>query len=113
MVYPLAMVGLRVEINRFVEEGQPNVVQCRFRDAHGEQHFIVEKVPVISTEELGPNDTYPRPDVIPCTVIRKKVDGGIETVEIDTMTPLGIESIAGQSLFDVRPDQLVQIRETK
>lgn len=103
------MIGLRVEISRFVDEAQPYWVECRFCDAHGEEHFIVEKVPVITAEELGPNDTYPRPEVITCTVIQKKFDGDSEIVQIDTMTPSGIESTAGKSLFEVRPNQLVEL----
>jgi hypothetical protein len=104
----LGMVGLRIEISRFVEDGQPNVVECRFLDAYGQEHFIIEKVPVISAEDLGPGDTYPRAEVIACTVIQKKGERDLEIVEIDTRRPWGIESVEGESLFDVRSNQLIE-----
>jgi len=105
------MVGLRIEVSRFLEAGQPVVVECRFFYACGREHFIVEKVPVISAEDLGPNDIYPQPLVMACTVIGTKLKGDVEIVEIDTSIPWGIESIEGRNLFEVRADQLVEVKD--
>ena len=105
------MIGLRIEINRFVEEGQPNVVECAFIDAHGKEHLIVEKVPVVSSGNLNADSPYPRTSVIACRVIQTKRLGDSEIVEIDMKLPWSIESIAGQSCFDVFPEQLIEFKE--
>lgn len=105
------MVGLKIEITRFVEEGQPNVVECRFFDAHSKEHLIIEKVSVISAQDLSATDVYPRDEVISCTVLQKRNQGESGIIEIDTSKPWGIESIEGKTVFEVRPDQLVQMEE--
>jgi hypothetical protein len=46
------MAGLKVTIARFVDEHQPGFVECTFADASGVTHSIIEKVPVISAEDL-------------------------------------------------------------
>jgi hypothetical protein len=102
------MIGLRLEITRFVEEGQPNLVECIFIDSHGKKHSIIEKVPVVSSEELKADSSYPRSGVIACQVIQRKKHGDSEIVEIDTAIPWHIESIAGQNFFDVLPGQLIE-----
>jgi hypothetical protein len=66
------MVGLKLEVSRFVEEAQPNVVECIFIDSHGKKHSIIEKVPVVSSEELDANSSYPRTGVIACQVVQRR-----------------------------------------
>jgi len=105
----MPMIGLRVEINRFVEEGQPNVVECLFIDGHGKKHSIIEKVPVVSSEDLNADSSYPRAGIIACQVVQRKKHGDSEIVEIDTEIPWHIESIAGQNCFDVLPEQLIEL----
>ena len=102
------MVGLRIEISRFVGEGQPNVVECMFIDGHGKKHSIIEKAPVVSSEDLNAYSSYPRAGVVACHVLQRKKHGDSEIVEIDTEIPWHIESIAGQRCFDVLPDQLIE-----
>jgi hypothetical protein len=46
------MPFLRVEIVDFVDEYQPGIVQCAFRDAHGKQHTFVEKIPRVTNRDL-------------------------------------------------------------
>ena len=105
------MIGLRIEISSFVEEGQPNVVECTFIDSHGRKHSIIEKAPVVSSEDLNPDSHYPRPGVIVCQSIQRKAQDDFEIVEIDTMTPWGIETIEGESRFEVLPEQLVELND--
>src|SRR5437762_2599635 len=101
------MLGVRVEIRRFVDGRQPGWVECAFTDAHGREWLFVEKVPVVTTEELDAASGYPRPGVIACEVIARR-DGEDEQtlVTVDTVRPWGIEATTGQTRFEVRADQL-------
>ena len=78
-----------------------------FRDAHGREHRIREKVPVISTEDLDATSSYPRPGVIACEIISQRRDAnGSEIVTITTERPWNCESTTGETEFDVLPEQL-------
>ena len=107
---PKQMIGLKVEISRFVEEGQPNLVECTFIDAHGQKISIIQKVPVISLEDLDSQSVYPQDTVIPCEVINRRLLHDSEIIEIDTKSPWGIFSVEGESLFDVLPEQLIEFK---
>ena len=103
------MLALKVEISRFVEAGQPNVVECIFIDAYGKKHSIIEKVPVVSSEDLNADSFYPRSGVIACQVVQRKRHGDSEIVEIDTAIQWHIGSIVGQNCFEVLPGQLMEL----
>ena len=49
------MFGIKVEISKYVDDYQPGVVECVFIDARGKKHFIVEKLPIITTADLDAN----------------------------------------------------------
>ena len=47
------MPHFRVQIVRFVdEEPQPGIVEAQFRDAQGEVHSIIDKVPAFTSAYL-------------------------------------------------------------
>jgi len=104
------MIGLKVEISRLVEEGQPNVVECTFIDAHGQKISMIEKVTVISVGDLDSQSVYPQDTVIACEVINRRMQRDSEIIEIDTKSPWGIFSVEGESLFDVLPEQLTEFK---
>lgn len=103
------MFGIKVEIGRYLDDHQPGWVECQFVDAQGYGWSFVEKVPVVSMEDLDRNSTYPRPGRIACQVIGKRYVGGKEVVTIDTAKPWGIESTTGQTYFDVVSEQLIEL----
>jgi hypothetical protein len=102
------MRGIKVEIIRYVDDYQPGIVECSFVDAWGNQYLFVEKAPVVSSENLDAGSSYPRAGVIACQVIERRNIDGREVVEIETELPWHIESTAGNSSFDVLPDQLIE-----
>jgi hypothetical protein len=55
------MPAVTVQISRFVDEHQPGFVECILMDALGESHLFVEKVPVVSTDDLWSTSSYPQP----------------------------------------------------
>jgi hypothetical protein len=56
------MVGLKLEVSRFVEEAQPNVVECIFIDSHGKKHSIIERCQLL----------VPTTGVIACQVVQRR-----------------------------------------
>jgi len=55
------LANLALQITRFVDEDQPGFVACEFVDASGDVHEIIEKVPIVSTDDLWFDTTYPLP----------------------------------------------------
>lgn len=43
---------ISVQIVRFVDSHQPGCVKCLLVDAESRRHIIVEKVPVVTAEDL-------------------------------------------------------------
>jgi hypothetical protein len=96
------MNTLRVSITAFADGGVPGWVECEMRDAEGDLHQFVEKVPVVSNEDLRHDSGYPRDGFIACGVISSwKDDLGRDLSRIDTAQPWGVESKAGITEFVV------------
>ena len=101
------MLGVSVEISRYVDDSQPGWVECRLADALGDEHLFVEKVPVVTKAHLAAASSYPQAGVIACIVLaRSEHNDGRQLVHIDTQTPWGIESTAGRDQFDAFAEQL-------
>ena len=102
------MIGVSVEIVRYVEDSQPGWVEARLRDASGRNWVFVEKVSILTEAPLGLESEYPQPGVIACEVIRAwRDEGGREVNAIDTSIPWGVEAQGGISRFEVLSEQLV------
>jgi len=102
------MLGIKVEISRYVDDYQPGIAECMFIDAWGNTQVFVEKVPVVTSAEIDANSSYPQPSVIACQIVGKRDVDGREVVKVETETPWHIESIAGEACFEVFPDQLIE-----
>ena len=98
---------LTVTIRRWVDDYQPGIVECGFSDASGNEWLLLEKVPIVSDEALGPNSDYPRGGHVACTIVGSWADeSGRPLVRIDTSEPWGVEATTGEHAFDVLQDQL-------
>lgn len=62
------MPSLRVQIVRFVDEYQPGIVECQFRDADGQVHLIIGKLPYFTSADLWSDSEYPQPGEVECRV---------------------------------------------
>jgi hypothetical protein len=52
---------LKVEIAKFADaDHYPGWVECRIEDAAGQVHTFIEKVPLVSSEDLWTESAYPR-----------------------------------------------------
>ena len=96
------MLGIPIKIIRFADESQPGWVECELSDASGRRHAFLEKIPVVTTEELWIESSYPRDGVVACEVVSTWLDKeGRLLAKIDTSRPWAIESKEGASEFVV------------
>ena len=101
------VIELAIEIVRFVDDYQPGIVQCEFVDADGRRHTFVEKVPIVSLEDLNASSEYPRGGSARCRIRSRWRDAnGRDLVTVSTAEPFGIESTEGLSEFVVLEAQL-------
>jgi hypothetical protein len=104
------MVAVPIVITKFVEGSQPGWVQCELDDFCGQTHVFIEKIPVISSNDLHAQSPYPQPGSIHCLVIsHHNLSDGTVAITIDTSVPWGIQSTEGRSLFVVAWHQLTAL----
>jgi hypothetical protein len=107
-VLVVQIASVAVEITRFVDASFPGWVEVVLHDASGSKWTFVEKVPVVSTENLCETSEYPRAALIECEVVPDPaVSEAAGLVRIDTSRPWGIETKDGTSTFVVHHSQLV------
>jgi hypothetical protein len=84
------MTYLRVDIVAFADESFPGFVHCHFTDANGNRHTFLEKIPVVTTQSLWCDSTYPQPGMMPCERVECLDDGegrALARVCINAMDP--------------------------
>lgn len=97
------MVELKIQIVSYTHDHNPGWVKWSFTDIFGNVHFFEEKVPVVTTEYLDANSSYPQTGSIKCQAIHKNKNA----VTIDISHPLGIETGSGKTIFEVFEDQII------
>jgi hypothetical protein len=103
------MLGVNVAITRYADDSNPGWVECKLIDARGREWAFIEKVPVVTAEDLHAHSKYPQPGVIACEILeRTRTADGREVITIDTIRPWGVESTTGESRFDVTPEQMIE-----
>jgi hypothetical protein len=63
------MPHFRVEIVGWVDTAHPGWVECRFIDAHGVGHALVDKVPVVTTDRMSEHTHFPCEGEVRCTLL--------------------------------------------
>jgi hypothetical protein len=103
------MPSLRVQIVRFVdEEPQPGIVESQFRDAQGELHSIIDKVPLFTSADLWSDSDYPQPGFIECRVLERKPGAGGNLARIN-IGAYHFEVTSESPEFMVRESDLAEI----
>jgi sigma-70-like protein len=102
--------AVSVQITGWVDDHFPGFVSCELNDAHQRKWQFVEKVPVVSRAGLTSGSTYPQAGNIRCRVLSRSVgEGGRAITRIDTASPDGVESMDGNTVFEVFSEQVVEI----
>ena len=105
---PKVMPQFEVKIIRIVDETFPGFVECTFLDAHGHDHTILEKVPVVSSEDITAHSAFPVRGHVACEVLsQRKDEAGRILLQVDTSRPYGIESASGETKFELVEEQVV------
>jgi hypothetical protein len=101
-------IAISVKITKFVDIGYPGFVECVLVDANGLEWTFVDKIPIVACKYLDENSSYPQDGQIACEVISRRVDeNGRSVVLVDTDQPWHINSVTGQTRFEVFDEQLV------
>ncbi len=104
---------LTVQVVRCVDDHFPGWVECEFLDAENHRHILVEKVPVVSTEDFGPDTSYPRTGGVRCEILARWQDArGRDLVRVTTSRPDGVESTEGMSDFVMLSAHVVSAEAT-
>jgi hypothetical protein len=80
------MPSLRVQIVRYVEKYQPGIVECQFREAGGQLHSIIGKLPCFTSADLWPDSEYPQPGQVECRVLGSPVPGEVRIIIAEETT---------------------------
>jgi hypothetical protein len=101
-----------VAIVRWVDDHQPGFVECQLTDMFGTVWRFIEKLPVVSSQLMSAASSYPQTGVIACQVIKLGRDAvGREIVEIDTISPWGVQAVDGTTRFQVYADQVIELSD--
>jgi hypothetical protein len=103
------LIKVAVQITRITDTDFPGWVECVLRDAQGDAWTFVEKVPVVTTEDLNELSAFPRPGAVACEVLagNPAADDASSLVAISTSRPWGIAASDGTASFIVFRRQLL------
>jgi len=101
------MPRFEVKIMRITDETFPGFVKCKFPDAHGQEHTILEKALVLSSDLISARSAFPLSGYVACEVTSERRDEtGRVLLQVDTGRPHGIESASGQTKFELLAQQV-------
>jgi hypothetical protein len=82
----------------------PGFICCEFHDMHGSLHQILDKVPVITLDDIDEKTQLPMPVKIPGTILEHFCVDGRTCIRFKTA--YSIQSTAGLEEFCVWPSQV-------
>jgi hypothetical protein len=101
------MPEIVVAIVRITDEAFPGFVACELVDAHGRGHIFVDKVPVVSDQEISAATALPALGRLACEIESEwKDEAGRVLLRVDTSRPHGIESTTGDTIFELLGEQV-------
>jgi hypothetical protein len=101
------MPAVSVQITRYIDDHFPGFVECVLVDAFGTAHTFIEKVPVVSADNLSSVSTFPCSGEVQCEICREWQDeAGLSITAICTERPWGVASTNGETKFTVLSSQL-------
>jgi len=104
------MKAIPVEIVRLLSRDWPGWVECKFIDAQGRVHFVHDKVPIFTSEDLHSGSQFPQSAYLACTELEFELDEcGCEVVLVTTSKPWGISSVEELDTFRIFQSDLIDI----
>ena len=99
------MEYLEIEIIEYTDDAFPGWVKCKFIDIAGKTHYIYEKVPVVSLENINSNTLFP----IKGSIRGKIIDKNNDSVCFSSLEPDNISTSDGEDTFFVSEKQIHKI----
>jgi hypothetical protein len=105
------MIGISVQITKYIcDDPQPGIVECRLVDAYENEWVFQEKTAIVGLSHLDADSNYPQPGIVACEIVKQWQDlNGREVVSVNTEKPWGIETLTGDSRFDVLRSQIIEV----
>ena len=105
------MSAVKVSITKFISDDQPGFVECKFLDAWNKEHFVRDKVPIVTDKYLDVNSEYPQDGIIACEILKEWKDANGKTIfTVDTKKPWDVDTIEGLTQFDLFEEQLTEFK---
>ena len=100
MFYIKAIATKLIDNSRY-----PEIVLCEFIDVNDKRHNIIEKWPVVSSEDF--ENIFPKDCFIGCVIVEEKADSYF----VDTEQPWHIESEEGKTIFEIHKSLLIEMTD--
>jgi hypothetical protein len=102
------MPRIEASIVRFIEEHQPAIVECEFKDADGQVHRIVDKSAIFTTQYLWSDSIYPALGGVRCRVLAvRQAEPDRNFALISIAEPDDLETTEGRTEFLVLESQVL------
>ncbi len=102
------MQAIKLEITQYIDNDFPGFIKGNFFDIHGVQHIFHEKVPVVTLLDLDESSEYPQEGIIACEIVQEHLAAnGRKIYQVDSANPFSIETIEGNTQFEIFEEQLV------
>lgn len=82
------MKFIKIKITKFISNDQPGFVECKLTDIHNKEWSFIEKIPVVTTENIEENSDFPLDGYIAGEVVKQWSDEkGRQILTINTQRP--------------------------
>lgn len=99
------MFGVKAAITKCIDGTlQPPLVECQFIDAFGYTQIFHDKVAIFTADYLDETSNYPVEGIIACVIVEKNSSVAV----VNTELPWHIESIKGETVFEVFLEQIIE-----
>lgn len=97
---------LKIQITRFVEHHQPDIIEFSFLDYEQYSHKIIDKIPNITDKNINEDSSYPIEEFILIDILNVEKENGKEIYSFQFKESYGLESVEGKTNFKIRKDQI-------
>jgi hypothetical protein len=102
------MFEIKIQILKITDIHQPGFVECLLIDAWGKHHKIIEKIPVVSYDDIWLDSEFPTGGFIACKIIKEWIDTNERRlITVSTEDLDDVETTNGVKEFDLLPHQLL------
>ena len=98
---------IKIMITRFVDFHQPDIIEFSFTDYKNQIHKFIDKIPIITNQELDENSEYPIEECILIDILNKEDENEEVLYSFRFKESYGLESTNGESIFKIGKEQII------